>query len=186
MILEVKKWCEGIIVAVFWCIIIESLIPNGNSKKYIKVVIGIYIMYVSLNPLLNLLNYDFDFKMFENYAKYEESEEVSVIYENNIKDIYVLGIEECIENDLKNMGYEIDDVKVFVDLNYENIEMIELKIKNVGKLNENQNRNQIVREVVINNEGEIERKDDISEIREYISTNYLVKKENIIIKEEKC
>ena len=72
MILEIKRWCEGIIVAIILCIIIESLIPNGNSKKYIRVVIGIYIMYVSLNPLLNLLNYDFDFKIFEEYGEYEE------------------------------------------------------------------------------------------------------------------
>ena len=55
MILKLKSWCEGIIVSIILCIIIESLIPEGNNKKYVKVIIGIYIMYVSLNPLLNSL-----------------------------------------------------------------------------------------------------------------------------------
>ena len=69
MILKIKSWCEGIIVSIILCIIIESLIPEGNNKKYVKVIIGIYIMYVSLNPLLNLFNYDlnFSFKEFKSY-----------------------------------------------------------------------------------------------------------------------
>ena len=33
MILKIKAWCEGIIVAIIICIIIESLVPNSNNKK---------------------------------------------------------------------------------------------------------------------------------------------------------
>lgn len=172
MILEIKRWCEGIIVAIILCIIIESLIPNGNSKKYIRVVIGIYIMYVSLNPLLNLLNYDFDFKIFEEYGEYEE---VSSLPDNSIKDVYVLGIEQNIKNEIEKMGYKVKDIKVFVDINYENIQKIEIKLKSDFI----QNDNEIIDPIIINNEECLIKYD---EILDYISQNYLVKSENIIIK----
>ena len=48
MILKIKSWCEGIIVAIIISIIIEMLVPDGNNKKYVKVVIGIYIIFVTL------------------------------------------------------------------------------------------------------------------------------------------
>ena len=40
----ITNWAEGIIVAVIIGTIIEMILPNGKSKKYIKVVIGIYIL----------------------------------------------------------------------------------------------------------------------------------------------
>lgn len=173
MILEIKSWCEGIIVAIILCIIIESLIPEGNNKKYIKVVIGIYIMYVSLNPILNLLNFNFELNLFEEYAK---TEEVSSLLENNIKDIYILGIKENIKKEIEEMGYEIDNVKVFVDLNYENIEKVELILSDGGL----KNQNQITNQIIVGNEEK--RLEIYSDILDYISKNYQVNLENIIIK----
>ena len=38
-----RSWCEGIIVAVIIAMLIEAILPEGNNKKYVKVVIGIYI-----------------------------------------------------------------------------------------------------------------------------------------------
>ena len=155
MILEIKTWCEGIIVAIILCLIIESLIPEGNNKKYIKVVIGIYIMYVSLNPILNLLEYDFDFKNMIGIQK--KAEEVFSVSDTSIKDIYIMGIEQNIKEEVKNIGYEVEDIEVFVDLDYENIEKIELEIKRNNNM-------------------------DFNEILEMISKNYFVNLENIIIK----
>ena len=35
----ISNWIQGIIIAVVISSIIEMILPNGNSKKYIKVVI---------------------------------------------------------------------------------------------------------------------------------------------------
>ncbi len=172
MILEIKKWCEGIIVAIILCIIIESLIPEGNNKKYIKVVIGIYIMYVSLNPILNLLNYDFNLDIFEEYEKIEE---VSSLPDKNVKDVYVFGIEQSIKNEIEKIGYEVEYIKIFTDLNYENIEKIELKIKS----NVQKGENQMVNPIIINNEMSIA---EYNDILDYISKNYQVDLDRIVIK----
>lgn len=48
MIIFLKKWCEGIIVAVVVSIIIESIMPEGNNKKYLKVITrNFYFIYDS-------------------------------------------------------------------------------------------------------------------------------------------
>ena len=36
MIIKIRQWCEGIIIAVIISIIIEMIIPEGKNKKYIK------------------------------------------------------------------------------------------------------------------------------------------------------
>ena len=37
----ISSWVQGIIVAVVIATIIEMILPEGNSKKYIKIVIGV-------------------------------------------------------------------------------------------------------------------------------------------------
>ena len=43
-----RVWCEGIIIAVVISIIIEAILPEGNIKKYVKVIISIYIVYAKI------------------------------------------------------------------------------------------------------------------------------------------
>ena len=51
-----KAWCENILVAVMISTLIEMLLPEGKSQKYIRVVIGIYIIFTILQPVLKLTN----------------------------------------------------------------------------------------------------------------------------------
>lgn len=121
MLEEIRTWCEGLIVAIVICVIIESLIPESNNKKYIKIVSGIYIMFISFCPILSLLNYDF--KNIKNYD-FIETEETAVILENDMKDVYLIGIELDIKQAIQELGYEINDIRIKTDNNYENIEKI--------------------------------------------------------------
>lgn len=121
MLEEIRTWCEGLIVSIVICIIIESLIPESNNKKYIKIVSGIYIMFISFSPILSLLNYDF--KNIKNYD-FIETEETAVILENDMKDVYLIGIELDIKQAIQELGYEINDIRIKTDNNYENIEKI--------------------------------------------------------------
>ena len=138
MILAIKNWCEGIIIAIIISIIVELLLPNGNNKKYVKVVSGIYIMFVVLNPILEMLKYDINFK---NMFNFEENLQVTSANAQNMKDIYVVGIKESIKQDIEKIGYEVESLEILLDSNYENIEKIELrvytkekKIKNIEKI----------------------------------------------------
>lgn len=169
MILKLKQWCEGIVIAIIITIIIEMLIPDSN-KKYVKVVIGIYIMFVSLNPLLELLHYDINFENILGLDTVQTSTNV----DTKIKDVYVLGIEEKIKEDIENLGYTVEIVQVLVDENYENISEISLKVDN------NKSSNDIkIEEVSIGKKENI--KNQYNDIVSFLETNYSVEGNKIII-----
>lgn len=169
MILKLKQWCEGIIIAIVISVIIEMLIPDNKSKKYVKVVIGIYIMFVSLNPILEILNYDYDFsKIFDL-----ETVTASTTLDSNIKDVYILGIEEKIKEEVEELGYNVESLQVQVDSNYEEIEKIYLKISNSS------NGNIIKIEEV--NIGKDNKNEQYTDVISFLVTNYFVDEEKIII-----
>lgn len=170
MIGIIRNWCEGIIIAIIISLIIELLIPEGNNKKYVKVVIGIYIVFVVINPLLKFLDYNFDFYEIFDIQTQETHSEI----DSNIKDIYITGIEENIKKEIEDLGYIVNNVEVDVDNNYENIEKIILKIN--GKKSENT----IIEPVII---GENKQENDnYEDIIKLLSENYLVNNNQIIFR----
>lgn len=164
MIFAMKKWCEGLIVAIIISIIIEMLIPENKTKKYIKVIIGIYIIFVILSPLFKIFDYKFDeLNIFE-------FETTSSDIHDEIKDVYVIGIEQSIKKEIEELGFLVGEINLFIDEKYENIEKIELKVKE--KLG-------IVEPVIIDTKKE---KIDYSKIIKHLEENYFIKSENIIFK----
>lgn len=162
MILKIRQWCEELIIAIVLCIIIESLIPNGNNKKYAKVIIGIYIIFVTINPILDLLNYDFEFnKIFD-----KEYEEVSGNLNYDMKDVYIIGIEESIKKDIEELGYQVEEVDILLDSNYENIKKIEVEVL--------QDKNNLKTQNTILDK-------NYRDIFEILKQNYLVDEEKILL-----
>lgn len=56
MINNISSWAEQLIIAVIIATILEIILPKGNSKKYIKTIIGIYILYTIISPVLNFIS----------------------------------------------------------------------------------------------------------------------------------
>ena len=53
MIEFLVSWAEQLIIALIIIIIIEIILPNGNNyKKYIKVVLGIFLVSTIINPIV--------------------------------------------------------------------------------------------------------------------------------------
>lgn len=170
MILAIKNWCEGIIIAIIISIIVELLLPNGNNKKYVKVVSGIYIMFVILNPILEMIKYDIN---FENMFNFGETQQVTQTMSQDIKDIYVVGIKESIKQDIEKLGYNVETLEILLDSNYENIEKIELKVE----LKEDKVK--AVEKVEIGKD-KTDLDNSYSEIIELLKENYLVDETKII------
>jgi len=168
-----RSWCENIIVAVIICIIIEAILPEGSNKKYVKVVIGIYIIFTILNPILGKL--DTDFK-FENKFASKEIQTSSMNTED-VKLLYVNGIKETLKNNIQQeFGYIINNIEIVYDKNYENIENINLVISsnNINKIEKIQIGNNTEKQVTRN---------DYSELIEYISKNYELDKNKIQVRD---
>lgn len=167
-----KSWCEGIIVATIISIIIESILPEGNNKKYVKVVIGIYIIFTILDPFLGKL--DTDIKLSDSFNL--ETVETSTVNTENIQELYVNGIRETLKNSIKEeLGYIVSDIEITYDENYENIENIQLTIQESGITE--------VEKVQIGNQTPKEEVNDekYDDVKDYITENYEIDKSNISI-----
>ena len=98
MIEFLSSWAQGIIVAVIIATLIEMILPNSSSKKYVKVVIGMYILFTIVSPIIKKLGgKDINLNTID-IEKYEQQisksdNTISRKFEDNntrsIKDIYV-------------------------------------------------------------------------------------------------
>ena len=47
-----STWAEQIVLAVIIATIIEMLLPNNKNKKYVQMIIGIYILFNIISPII--------------------------------------------------------------------------------------------------------------------------------------
>lgn len=139
MIDFLSSWGQGIIVAVIIGTIIEMILPEGSSKKYIKVVIGIYILFTIISPFIqkfsgsklsaeNILNTEKYEKMMAK-GRNTISQKLEDNNSRTIKDIYTENLKTDIKAKLKEKGYEAESIylRVFDDGNY-TIEKLQIKL----------------------------------------------------------
>lgn len=153
MIEWLNEWAQGIIVAVIIATIIELILPKGNSKKYVKVIVGIYILFTIISPVIakvkgNELNVNeiLDTKKFEKELEKSNSKISEKLESNNsrsIKDIYVSNLTTDIKNKLKEKGYNVvsSSIDVKDDKNY-TIEEINLDVNKIENEQEDNQENE--------------------------------------------
>lgn len=199
MIDFLSNWAQGIIVAVIIATIIEMILPNGSSKKYVKVVVGIYILFTIISPIITKfssnnfnINDILDTKAYEEQMAKSDEDISKKIEENNnrtIKDIYQSNLESDIKAKLKDKGYEVLNTYIQIrdDENY-TIEFISLSLDKKETEESNQVRNIEIEEVNIQIGETNTQESDTSlgasekqEIAEYISSTYDIDIKNIEI-----
>lgn len=55
----IKAWVRDLVILVIFASMLEMLLPNGSLKKYVKLVIGFFMMLAILNPILSLFRADY-------------------------------------------------------------------------------------------------------------------------------
>lgn len=195
MIEFLSSWAQGIIVAVIIATLIEMILPNSSSKKYVKVVIGMYILFTIVSPIIKKVGgKDINLDTI-NIEKYEQQisksdNTISRKFEDNnarsIKDIYVSNLKADISAKLKEKGYEIDtsDIQIKDDENY-TIEKITLKLIKMEQKQE-KNNEIVINTVEIGNtisqkDSKTLSDDEEQEVKDYISETYDIDKKNINI-----
>ncbi len=161
----ISNWIQGIIIAVIIGTIIEMLLPEGNCKKYVKVVIGVYILFSIVSPVITKVTgsefrvsdiYDINSyieastKSTQDYAEINKENQIKQIYETNLKKDMKQKIEEkgykvkSIFLELANdEQYTIKKINISLSLKEQNTEENDVKIVNeiqisVADNNENQ------------------------------------------------
>ena len=149
MVEWISDWAESIIVAVIIATIIEMLLPEGNSKKYIKVVIGVYVLFTIITPIINKFTGEkVDISDILDLDTYIAEVNASVKMQNTIQDnnqssimgMYSSGIKDDIKAKIEAKGYIVNDVDIDIadDESYI-IERIVLDLEEEGKKEEADN-----------------------------------------------
>lgn len=195
MIDFIRTWANQIIVAVIIATIFEMILPNGNNKKYIKMIIGIYVLFTIIQPIASKITGN-EFKISSNYEKYLNEdilETSSDDFENNnsklIEDAYINNIKEDVQAKVEQKGYKVTSCNINIitsEENYGTIESIVLKIQNKEKNENATNRIEIEKvEISDGNEKKSESSNitdkEKQNIIEYLSEEYSINKTSIII-----
>lgn len=145
MVSFISSWAQQIIFAVIIGTILQMLLPEGKNKKYIKIVIGVYVLFAVISPVIGKnidLNLD-EFNLSVNSAE-SSLDETS---QNQINDLYTTNLKQDIILKLKNKGYGCENVDLKTNENYEVLEISVIGIyeleddndKDSEKSNSNQN-----------------------------------------------
>lgn len=186
-----RAWSKGIVVAVIIATIIEMILPDNTSKKYIKIIIGIFIVYTIISPVINqftgedISEYIKINEVIETSSNVVESNEISKNTTSSIKKIYTQNLENDLKTKLKAKGYVAGSVSINIsnDESY-NIEKIDIKIDEKTAVAKEQKQTKTivdniksVKIKIENNNSqnnEIINENDKNEIKEYIKTTYEV------------
>lgn len=119
----ISNWIQGIIVAVIIGTIIEMILPEGNCKKYIKVVIGVYILFSIISPVITKFTgsnlkvtniFDLNEYMQASSSEHQNLEESQ---EEQIRSIYESNLKNDIKEKLKSKGYETTSISLEIENN---------------------------------------------------------------------
>lgn len=197
MISWISSWAQGIIMAVIIGAIIEMILPEGNSKKYVKIVIGVYVLFTIISPVISKITRKTiqvsDILELNKYI--EETENNSKLYvtldednSNNIKDIYESSLRNDIKAKIEAKGYNAKNIKLEIEDDEEyTLKKIDIEIyKNMEK---NKKDIETIQNVDINisqksTENDMQEKlseKDKRKLKDYLSGVYEIDEKNINI-----
>lgn len=195
MINIISNWAGEIVVSLVIVTLIEMLLPDNKIKKYVKTVIGVYIIFCIISPFIDKEEFA---KIFENTEKNLEKirieSQVSSNVENTQNSIEALYIQEF-ENDVikkvEELGYKVKKCNVDIEINASKDNAgINAIYLNIGEKKANTNQGIQVEnvekvEISINDKEEGNNKDEETEdskkVREFLSNHYEISKEKIKI-----
>lgn len=135
MISFLSSWAEQVILAVIIATILELILPNSKNKKYVQMVIGVYVLFNIISPIIKnkeklvFSEIDLD-KYITTSTKIEQSS-----MDARLEKIYLDELENNIKSKFKNAGIEI--IKCTIDAELDTtkknagIHSIDVKVKNV-------------------------------------------------------
>ena len=156
MINFLSSWVKNLSLALIIVSILEMILPNNKTKKYVRTVMGLYILFSIISPFIensskiNLNNIDLD-SYTENTktasSKVEEVDQTSM--DNRINEIYKEELQKDITQKIEEKGYKVETCKVVANISEKNSEIEKITVKINGKINE-ENDNDVKNNTVEN------------------------------------
>ena len=149
MIEFLSSWAKSLGLAIVIVSILEMLLPNNKNKKYIRMIMGIYIIFNVISPFIknqdifNIENINIEkYALNENKEIQENTEEVNQTSMNKrIKKLYIEELEKDITKKIEDQGYKVTNCKVKANITEKENEMKIQEIKINIEKNENAKEN---------------------------------------------
>ena len=152
-----SSWAKGIGVTVVIISIIEMLLPNNNSKKYIRMVLGIYLIFNIVSPVIknkDILNVN-NINLNETTISTSSEEVDQTSMNKRIKKLYEQELEKDIIKKLNEKGYEVKACSVTTQVSTNENEETKInkikvsidKINDTNKIEEKNTESKIVTEI---------------------------------------
>ncbi|AOT68159.1 stage III sporulation protein AF [Geosporobacter ferrireducens] len=142
-----RTWVLNIVTVIIFITFLEILLPNSDMKKYIKMIVGLLVMLVVLNPLLELAtgkvnleeeifktsammdqkNLAYDLERLEG----EQDQQLVVLYKSKIENHLRTKIER--ENKLKVVALDLDIVEEKSHKDFGKLKNIHLSVSALEK-----------------------------------------------------
>ena len=134
MINFISSWAEQIVLAVIIATIIELILPKNKNRKYIQMVIGVYVLFNIISPVIknkeaiSVENYNIE--KYETNSTYEIDQSSM---DERIEKIYLEELQKNTTSKFENAGFTVERciVDAELDTNKKNagIHLITVKIK---------------------------------------------------------
>ena len=102
----------------------ELIIPKGNLKKYIKIVLGLYVVFSIISPFVNsnaLYDIKEDFKIKNEIAENQIVTSQKSM-DNRLQILYVDELKKDITKKIEENGYKIQSINVDANLNADGVD----------------------------------------------------------------
>lgn len=155
MIDFLSSWAKTLALSVVIVSILEMLLPNNKTKKYIRMVMGIYILFNIVSPFIKSVQAsdieDFNIEDYTNNISINSTAKQTSM-DKRLQELYIEQLENDIKTKVTNKGYDVNTCKVDAVIsgneNEAGIKKIVLKIeKNESNLKE---ENENVEEKIVN------------------------------------
>ena len=112
-----SSWAKQIVFAVIISTIIELILPDSKNKKYVKMVLGIYILFCIISPAINKKNMlsleNIDLEQYETTNSGQQTKTLNQSsMDERLQELYVQELQNNIKTKVEESGYDVHSCKV--------------------------------------------------------------------------
>ena len=154
MIEFLSTWAKSLGLAIIVISILEMILPNNKTKKYVRMIFGIYIIFNIISPFIknkDILDINtYDFNEYSNYTTNQSSLNQSSM-DSRIEQMYIEELEKDITEKVNDLGFNVTTCNVYATFSSQEeeskIEKIELT---VTKSEEQKEAEQTIENKIVN------------------------------------
>ena len=193
----ISGWIQGIIIAVIIGTIIEMLLPDGNCKKYVKVVIGVYILFSIVSPVITKVTGNefrvsdiYDINTYIEVSAKASQENVENRQQNQIKQVYITNLKSDMKQKIQEKGYIVKSLTLEISNNEQyTLKKIFAQVSKKKEKDSVNNQVESVNEIKITVDNNVENKEENislstkeqNDLKAYLSSIYNLEEKNINI-----